>query len=357
MRAPTLKDVAHKAGVGVVTASTVLNGASTQTRVSQATRQRILDAAAELRYHPNAMARGLRRRQTQTLGVLFDNPTPFTLQTNPHTSAIMEGILTTGREKGYNVLIFTPEWESAKSSAPLFRDHSTDGIIVIAPRRHSDTVSGLCDLGIPVVVASAPAELPGVPWVDVDNVRGAQLVADHLADLGHRRVAYLPGDESQYSVGERREALFERLLGRGILECADYCVPGTFSSSQLTANIELLLKLPNRPTAVFATNDNMAIALLRIAREHGIKVPEQLSVVGFDDVPLARYVTPQLTSVRHPIAEVGRWAAETLIRKLNTPVRKVVHDVNEEEVEASEVQGMRLMPELVVRGTTAPAPK
>lgn len=338
MRAPTLKDVARKAGVGVVTVSSVINGASTPTRVSDATRQRIIQAAAELRYHPNAMARGLRRRRVHIMGVLFDTHSPFVISNNPHASGVLEGILTTGREAGYNCLVFTTEWQNAEVSATLFRDQLTDGILVIAPRVGSDTVEGLATLDIPLVVVSAEARVKDVPWVDVDNALGARLAAEHLASLGHTRIAYLAGHETQWSVRERHAAFWSRLAEFGIEERPEYRRVGTFSLSGSYKSAQYLLELPEPPTAIFATNDALAMAAMDAARVMGVSIPEELSIVGFDDVPMAVHVRPQLTTLRHPIREVGCIAIQLLLNRING--------------ESIENPGVRLPPELIVRGST-----
>jgi LacI family transcriptional regulator len=341
MRAPTLKDVAQRAGVGVVTVSSVINGASTPTRVSPSTRQRIIQAAAELRYHPNAMARGLRNRRVHTIGVLFDTFSPFAITHNPHAGGILEGILTTGRETGYNCLVFTAEWQNAEVSAATFRDKLTDGILIVAPRVGSDTVEGLNALGIPTVVISTESRVAGVPWVDVDNAQGARLAAEHLAKLGHTRIAHLRGDERQWSVRERSEAFWARLAEFGIAERPEYVLPGTFSVGISYKSARHLLESPEPPTAIFATNDLLAMAALDAARDTGVGVPDELSIVGFDDVPTAVYVRPQLTTVRHPFGEVGSAAVHLLISRLNG--------------EACPEEGIRLPLELIVRGSTGTA--
>lgn len=342
MRAPTLKDVARKAGVGIATASTVLNGGSTATRVSNATRQRILDVAAELRYHPNAMARGLRNRRTRTVGVLFESEGPFFITNNPHASAVMEGVLTTGREAGYNVLTFTSQWRDAETSAAPFRDQMTDGILVIAPRRHSDVVRGLTDLGIPVVVVSSPSGDAEVPWVDVDHAQGAALVADHLAELGHRRIAYMSADERVWATFLRGEAFWRRLAALGVRFDAEYAVPPTFDLKLAQENARQLLRHSKPPTAIFAMNDQLAMCALAAAREEGVSVPEQLSVVGFDNIPLSQYVVPGLTTVHHPMVDVGRTAMKMLLQWL--------------EGTKPEPSGIHLPASLVLRGSTAHAP-
>jgi LacI family transcriptional regulator len=339
MRAPTLKDVARQEGVGIATVSTI-NGGSSATRVSAATRQRILEVAAELRYHPNAMARGLRNRKSRTVGVLYDSEGPFLITHNPHASAVMEGILTTGREAGYNVLTFTSRWQDAATSAPLFRDQMTDGILVVAPRRGSDVVRGLASLGIPVVTVSGPSGEAEIPWVDVDHAQGAALAADHLVSLGHTRIAYLAGDPSIWASHRRGEAFWRRLAVHGVRYRPEYAVTGAFNLHETQEIMRGFLALPERPTAVFAMNDQMAMCVMAAAREVGLRVPEDLSVVGFDDIPLCEYLVPRLTTVQHPMVEVGQVGMKLLLQRLDGTV--------------PEDAGREVPAALVARDSTAP---
>ncbi|HZP82271.1 MAG TPA: LacI family DNA-binding transcriptional regulator [Chthonomonadaceae bacterium] len=338
-RAPTLSDVAERAGVSPFTASVVLNGSRSNTRVSESTRQRILEVAAELRYHPNAMARGLVHRRMNTVGVLFSVMDSSAVVTNPYGSTILQGILMAAEKAGYNVTIFTETWRSAEQSAVRFRDGRTDGILVIAPVTDSDMMPGLAALGLPLVAIAYPAESYSAPCVDVDNARGIRLAVEHLLSLGHRRIAHLTGNPNMGSVPVRREAFCQVLAEAGIPILPEYIVTCRYDGLMTRESVAHLLALPEPPTAIVAGNDAIAIEAMAAARERGVAVPEQLSIVGFDDTPSATLVTPALTTVRQPLLEIGGMATRLLVAQIEgKTVPPTAH---------------LLEPELVVRASTA----
>jgi LacI family transcriptional regulator len=339
MKSPTLRDVASRAGVSVASVSAVLNNGNTGTRVSEQTRQRILTAASALRYHPNANAQGLRRRRAQCISVLFDYAqAEIPPITSPYAGAFLEGVLRVGQEQGYNLLLYSQTWESAEASAPLFRSQQTDGVIVAAPVRGSDTLKGLHSLEIPLVAASSPSGIAGVPWVDVDNAQGARLAAEHLLNLGHTRIAHLSSRPDNANAIVRRIAFWDALALQGILPHPDYEVVGTFHNERLVEETRRLLALPAPPTAIFAWNDLAARAVLEGARRAGVRVPEQLSVIGFDDLPDGADAPVPLTTIRQPVRELGRAAARLLIATLDGEMP----------------ENVTLPVSLVVRGSTGP---
>jgi LacI family transcriptional regulator len=342
MKPPTLKDVATRAGVSTGSASAVLNGGNTGTRVSEGTRQRILSAATELRYHPNANAQGLRRKRVQCFSVLFDYAqAEIPPVASPYAGAFLEGVLRVGQEKGYNLLLYSRTWVSAAISAPLFRSQQTDGVIVAAPVLGSDTVAGLHSLGIPLVTASSDSGIEGVPWVDVDNAQGARLAAAHLIGLGHTRIAHLKTRPDNVNALVRREAFWEALRGHGVQPRPEYDALERFESEYLIAETRRLLALPEPPTALFAWNDLAARSALEGARQAGVSVPEQLSIIGFDDLPDGNDAPVPLTTIRQPVRELGEAATRLLIAR----------------IEGQETTPNQVLPvSLVVRHSTAPPP-
>ena len=348
-KAPTLSDVARAAGVSPYTVSVVLNGARSNTRVSDTTRKRILDSAADLRYHPNALARSLAKRQTNTLGVLFGVVQSTAALSNAYASGILQGIVAHAAARGYDVLLYTELWKDAEQSAARYRDRRTDGVIVVAPLTDMDVVAGLSTLHLPLVaVSAAPDACPeGVPNLDVDNGAGVRSAVDHLASLGHRRIAHLTGDANVASVPLRRAAFEGAMAERGLAVPPGYVVPCTYDAHTVPDALPpLLLSRPDPPTAVFAGNDNIAIAVLEFARRNGLRVPEDLSVVGFDDIPAASQVTPALTTLHQPLPEIGGAAADALLDLL-------------EPSPAGQDAAAALSPvppTLIVRESTGPAP-
>ncbi len=348
---PTLKDVAREAEVSVMTASSVLNASRSSTRVSEATRQRIEDVARKLGYVPNAVARGLAKGRTQTLGVVFgriafDTTTAMEL----YGANILQGISDGGGEQDYNVMLFTRPAGAPPRSAIQYRTQHADGLIVIAPPTDSSLIADLSGLGIRVVVVSYPGGPISVSDVDVDNALGIELAMEHLLWLGHRKIAFLSGTPEMQSAGERIGAYHAARTTAGIPLRPEFVTParsrgdalepfGSYSGHATYTDTRRLLALPEPPTAILAGNDRMALEALRAARDAHVLVPEQLSIVGFDDRLEAALVTPGLTTVRQPLLDIGREAARLLIEEITHPGETTPTAV-------------RLAPSLIVRGST-----
>lgn len=346
-KTPGLRQVAALAGVSVATASAVLNAPQANTRVSEATRRRILGAAADLHYAPNAMARGLKSRRTNTLGVLYQWAGPYALH-SLYSMTVLDGVVAAAGSAGYHVLLYTEAWDSARAST--FSDRRTDGVIVVAPAEGSDVVEGLTSLGLPVAVVSAATNVPDVPYVNIDNRAGAMLALEHLRGLGHTRIAYATHNLGRQSLRERHDAYRGWMAAHNLTAPSGYVVdslhPG-FRPTDLADNalrLGALLSLPaaERPTAVLAVNDDTASQVLDAARSAGLRLPDDLSVVGFDDVVVASLTTPKLTTVRLPLLEMGSHAARRLIERI--------------EGGSTAGGGYIIQPELVTRDSTAPAP-
>jgi len=342
----TIRDVAKESGVSVATVSYVMNNGPRPVRPQ--TRQRVLDVMHRLHYHPNAMARGLVRRQMHTLGVLFGMIEPE-IVTNPYAAAVLQGIFSAGASRSYNITLFTEPWRDAHHSAPAFRDRRTDGMIVVAPTLNSDMVSGLAALGLPLVVVSAPSLLPGVPSVDVDNKQGGRLAAQHLLTLGHTRIAHISGDLIHASVAARRDGFETVLAEAGICLPPEYQRVGSYAFEPNFTVVREMLSLPCPPTAIFAGSDQIAFAILEVARDKGISVPGQLSVIGFDDVAAAARVSPALTTIRQPLSALGGHATHLLVDQLE-------QEGNNRGIVPANGRSLALLeePSLVIRETTAP---
>ncbi len=336
----TIRDVARASGVSVATVSYVINNGPRSVR--EETRRLVLAAMEELDYHPNAMARALVNRRVNTLGVLFGRVEPA-IVTNQYVTGILEGVMSAAAERGFNVTLFTQRWKDAATSAAPLRDGRCDGVLAIAPPTDNDMIEGLAGLDLPVIVVSAAiAAETGLPFVDVDNAEGTRLAVRHLVELGHRRIAHLTGEESQPSAGERREGFLRGMAEAGLPVPAEFLVTARYNLGAGYEPTLRLLQLPQPPTALVAGNDALALSALDAARDRGISVPEQLSIVGFDDTPAAALVTPPLTTIRQPMARIGAWATRLLGDRIDgVPVAQQAH---------------RASPELVIRATTAPPP-
>jgi LacI family transcriptional regulator len=336
----TLSEIARRADTSTMAVSVVLNGARSNTRVSDATRRRIEKIAAELNYTPNAMARGLKRQRTNTLGVLFTWAGAHTIH-NMYSVAVLDGIVAGAESAGYHILLYTKRWKSAAESSAVFADQRADGVIVVAPREASDVISGLAALNLPTAIVSSTTAVPGVPFVDIDNRAGIALALEHLHGLGHTRIAYAGHGLDRHSMRERHEAFRAGMAAHGLT------VPESFILSSVPAGgggvpvLQELLRLPQPPTALVAANDDLAAEALEAARLVGLSVPEQLSVVGFDDILVASLTTPKLTTVRQPLFEMGEQAARLLV--------EIIEGRGEGIAQISNI----FAPELIVRDSTA----
>jgi DNA-binding LacI/PurR family transcriptional regulator len=329
-----IADVAARAGVGVATVSRVMNGSAS---VRPATRERVLDAVKALNYRPSSVARNLSLQRTMVVAALL----PWF--TNPSAVQRVRGIVDGLSSSSYDLMIFDIESEARQRRAfELFdRGDRADGLLVVSTLPPEQEVERIQAARIPCILVDAVH--PALPSIAVDDVAGGELATRHLVELGHRRIALIgdPPPEFRYEWSRDRTRGYERALRQaGIEVLSEYVREGTRLLHVARAIATELLSLPERPTAIFASSDTQALGALEAARGLGIRVPQELSIVGFDDIEVASYVG--LTTVRQPLAESGRRGAELLLRALGgRPV-----DLRTE-----------LLPlELVVRGTTGPAP-
>jgi LacI family transcriptional regulator len=323
-------DVAARAGVGVATVSRVLNGHAS---VSPATRERVLRAITELNYRPSSVARNLSLRRTLVIGVVV----PFF--TNPSAVERVRGIVAALEGSPYDLALFDVESADRQRRAfdMLGRGDRADGLLVVSLVPPAEELGRLQAVRLPTVLVDAPhTELPSVV---IDDVAGGELATKHLLSLGHRQIAFVgdkPRDRFRFHSSRDRTAGYERALAAaGIPVRRDYVREGTQSRHMARSIAEELLRMPDRPTAIFAASDIQALGVLEAARGLGIDVPGELSVVGFDDVEVARYVG--LTTVAQPLEESGRRGAEMLTGALV----------------GAPVCAERLALQLIVRRTTA----
>jgi LacI family transcriptional regulator len=302
--AVTIRDVARAARVSVATVSRVLNSKDS---VTEATRERVLEAIRGLHYVPHGGARSLTTRRTHVVGVVLPE------MIGAFFSEIIRGIDRVARPEGYHVLVSGSHSEAAETRAVLRALHGrVDGLILMVPGPDVDCLDQSLPPQTPVLLLHGAGET-GLPTLRVDNWRGARLAVDHLLDLGHRHIALLGGPGGNADAEERRAGYRDAFADRGLDPDRHLEVPGDFREESGFAAAAHIARLTPRPTAVFAANDAMAIGCLAGLRAAGLDVPADISLVGFDDVPIARYLTPALTTVRVPIAEIGVRAMERML--------------------------------------------
>lgn len=328
----SIKEVALKAGVSVATVSRVINGTGP---VAEETRRRIQDAIDKLRYVPHGAARSLITNQTDTVGVLL--PDLY----GEFFSEVIRGIDHAARGSGYHVLVSGFHSDRAEIEAVLRAMRGrVDGLIVLSPDVDAQTLQRNLPDTLPVVLLNTRVDGEGASFdaIRVDNYGGAFAMVRHLAALGHSRVALIRGPEENVDARERLRGYREALssLAGGLFPALE--IEGDFSEESGHRAGRQLLEMEPRPTAVFAANDSMAIGCLFALREAGVRVPEDVALAGFDDIPIARYLSPPLSSVHVPIAELGTRAMERLLHALAS---KNAHERLQETVPTT----------LVVRGS------
>src|SRR5258706_9539327 len=323
-----MKEVAREAGVSVATVSRVING---QGPIREATRRRIRRVVEKLRYAPHGAARSLIPRETHTLGVLL--PDLF----GEFFSELIRGIDATARRRGYHLLYSGSHGDRSEAEAMVRAMRGrVDGLIVLSPDGNRGALRANVPENFPVVLLNSAGGGRSFDTIAVDNFGGAAAMVRHLTGLGHRRVAFIAGPPGNRDASERLRGYSEAMRSVGEWS-KELEIPGNFREEAGYEACARIRGLRPRPSAVFAANDSMAIGLLYACREAGLRAPEDLAVAGFDDIPIVRFITPSLTSVRVPIAELGTCAAQRLLdvlggkpagrpRKVVLPTTLVVRD-------------------------------
>jgi len=339
-RAPaTISDVAEVAGVSIKTVSRVFNE---EPNVREETRQRVLQVVADLDYHPNIAARSLAGRKSFLIGLLYDNPCAN------YILGLQSGSLDRLRGDKWRLLVVPCEDSPSmggKSTVSMVRAAGVGGVILTSPIcDNAEIMNELLAARIPMV-RIAPADSVGVdavtPSVGMDDRSAAAEITRHLISLGHKRIAIILGDPTHSSNNERWAGFCRAMHEAGLEIDPSLIAQGRYTFDSGLEAARPLLDRPNRPTAIFAQNDDMAAGAIIAAGELGISVPGELSVAGFDDSQIASTVWPRITTIRQPIRAMAQAATDALVKLMEGSHRTPEH---------------RLMPyELIIRGSTGPA--
>jgi DNA-binding LacI/PurR family transcriptional regulator len=316
----TLADIAANAEVTSMTVSRVINGNG---YVHTETRERVLRVAREMNYRRNGLARGLRRQRTDTIGLVIGDIA------NPFAAELSRGVREILEQRGYSLFICVSE-HTAKEDVQAFEalaDHRADGLIVAtrASKRGNEKLEELVESGIPISLIGRDFRHPHADLVIADNLKGGYDATRHLIDLGHRRIGFIGVSLTQSTRLRRFQGYLEALNEHGVPVEERLIVGGRGGSDQMPGysteemgydGMMKLLSLKKRPTAVFARNDFTAMGALNAIKRAGLNVPEDIALVGYDDIPLASHTSPALTTVRQPTREQGRVGAEFLLRRI-----------------------------------------
>ncbi|WP_152446868.1 LacI family DNA-binding transcriptional regulator [Janthinobacterium sp. HH01] len=331
----TLQNVAEKAGVSVMTVSRALSG---EGYVAEKTRARVLAAASELGYSPNISARMMRGSRTNVIGVLVND-----LQSTV-INEIIGAVSVAVRAHNMDLIIYNSIEElgsSTRTGINQIMRGLCDGLLFILPRLKDGYIDMLEQSSLPMVLINYCRTETTLPVVRGDNRMGGREAVNHLLQLGHRRIAFIGGSAHTGQSQERQRGYAEALKAAGIAVDKQLIAAGDFGQLSGFQATGKLLALAEPPTAIFAANDEMAFGAMDAVRAHGLRVPQDVSVIGFDDIPAASHVHPKLSTLRQPLTAISEAAVQELLRRITG---------------ADAQQRAEFPSQLVVRESTGPAP-
>lgn len=334
----TIRDVARRAGVSIATVSYVLNQSAP---VSEATRAKVLEAAAELGYRPSAIARGLRAQESRTIGYSWHRVPAD--RWHPILDRFLYSMAEAAEAQGYHILTFTqPSGKLWQPYEELMLTGRVDGFILSETNRDDERIHHLLERGFPFVAFGRANEEWDFPYVDVDGEAGMRQAVEHLIALGHRRIGIIAWPAGSLVGDYRYQGYLNALTRAGIYPDPDWVVRSEHSEAAGRKAAHTLLSLPahRRPTAIVAVSDLLAIGAMNALHEAGLQPGRDVSVIGFDDIPTAQYIRPPLTTLRQPIDEAGHLVVEMLLKIIR----------GEELVERK----VLLSPALIVRESSGP---
>ena len=312
---PTMRQISEIAGVSQSTVSRILSGADSRVPIAANTRERVLKVVAELGYAPNPLARALRGARSALLGLIVRDVS------DPFFALGIEAITNEARRRGYGVVLGHARSRASEAAAlqETLATWHCDALILLGDLRDQPTLMNqLLGSELPVVGLCQGSRAPRMPVVNVDNTAGTHMALELLHSLGHRRIAFVRGGWI-FGDGRERQLAYRAFMRdrnlpfpRADVQASDNDLAGGFNAALA------LLSLPRPPTAIYAANDKLALGLLKGASTRGVRVPEDLSVVGFDDIPMAAYAVPSLTTVRQPIEQMAKLAVETVLDLIGT---------------------------------------
>jgi len=317
-RKATVYTVAEHAGVSIATVSRTLAGSR---KVSSATRQRVMQAIEDLNFEPNPSARRLAYMKTETIALVFPDIS------GPFYSTVIRGVEQEAGRHNHNVLIYGTHGKESSGRYLRTLSSKVDGLIIMARSVDEDSLWSLERQGVPFVLLGHSNGQLQCSTISVDNDAGAYKAAAHLLGHGHQRIGIITGPENSPDNRGRLQGYQKALLDAGISLHPNMVIPGKFKYEEGQIAINRLLESNPRPTAVLAANDEMAIGAIDAARQRGLRVPEDLAVIGFDDIQMSALTHPSLTTVRQPMQLLGEEAVKLLFDRLNNSNGMPRHEV------------------------------
>ncbi len=303
----TLKDVAKKAGVAVSTASYALNN---NPKISETTRNMVLTAANELDYRPNGTARNLKKQKTETIGLFLND------LAGPYYSEIIRGVQKVVSDNEYDLVVCSASGGTDSTAYKFLQERRVDGAVILAPKITDKEIYQVARTQLPVVVLDRKLESDYIKYVLIDNVNGSYQAVTHLINRGYKNIGFLSGPEESYDNKERYEGFSRALNDNNFLFDENLLFKGDFTEEEGYKVISKFLKNDISIDALFAANDEMAIGAIQAIKENNYQIPNDIAVVGFDDIRLSSYINPPLTTVRHPKYEMGTFATHMIFQIL-----------------------------------------
>lgn len=292
----TIKDVAKLAGVAVSTASYALNDSP---RISASTKKRVADAAKSLNYQKNGLASDLKRTKTNTIALILSD------LSGPFYSDLIQGVQDVCTANGYDLIACSSIGGNQSTAVKFLKEKRVDGAIILAHNITDETTTEAAREGFPLVVLDRKLASDFIYHVEVDNVHGGYIATEHLIQNGHKHIAYVSGPHNSYDNARRFQGYLDALKDNGIAQHSKWHITSNFTREGGYRATKMLIAQRDLPEAIFYANDEMAVGGLQAFRENNIDVPNDLSVIGFDDIQLAEYVFPPLTTIKQPKYEAG----------------------------------------------------
>jgi LacI family transcriptional regulator len=343
---PNIKEIAEQCGVSTATVSRILN--NKESAIKPETRAHVLQVVRKLNYRPNATARGLRARRMYAVGLIAKSGPPQSLEVDPFFGPILDGVLRTCRQADHKTIVYMEDaWDAVDNRIDMYLDGSCDGFLLVLPREADGLAAELQRQGTPFVCIGQGNSGWNSSVVAVDNIGVGEMATRHLLQYGHRRIAYLSGSTDLASSRLRLQGYRKALREASVTEDEALIVSGEYRVSAGYDNTRTLMERigdPRRPTALFCADDWIALGALRALADLGIRVPEQMSVIGVNDGMEAATANPPLTTVRQPLRLIAQYATDELLGQLKKV--RLPEAVRQEEI---------LLPgELISRATVGP---
>ncbi len=312
----TQSEVAKRAGVSFITVSRVINNKG---NVKEETRERVLEAIKELKYYPNSLGRGLNSNKVNTVGIVIATLMGVNIHGNQFYNELMSGIEGICIRNSHDMLISTQkkypgvEYDYLK----LYYERKIDGIIMVSPNIPESQLRQIEEERIPCVIIDDHSDEHRISYVDADNREAVNLAGDYLFQKGHRKMGFLKGVENNRNAQDRLAGFYDVIAKHNLDLKEDWILEGDFTVEGGRDALRKLVAQNNLPTVLLCANDQMALGVMAEAKNAGLKIPEDLSVMGFDGIEAHRYTTPILTTMRQPLVEMGVAAAEMLFEQIN----------------------------------------